>query len=712
MLPVHRLILVLLTFVVLTAVAAAPLHADDVDRYTCATARDPELEDHDAAIAACDALIARNADDAMAHLDRGYGKLAGGDAEGASADAERSIQFRPDWADGYALRGKARWDLRNNDGAYADLSRAVELEPQASKRWSDRADLLVSLNRHEEAIADYRKAIALSPNAAELHTALAHTFDSLKRLDEASAEYDKAIAVATDKSHYYLRKSRFLASNKRRDAAVAVLNDAIALLPSPTDLLTERARLATADKRDQDALADYGQIIAIDKGTGLALRADFYENHDQLDLALADRNELVAMTPDRVPTRFSRARLHRKAKNYDLALADINACLEATPDATWLIKERIAINTARGSDGVEATLADHAKLIELNPDTGAWYTERAKFLRSVQRLEEALADDDKAVAKDEKNAYAYASRADSNWQLSRLDAVIADIDKAIALEPDDPRLQYFKAWYVDRATGGRAEDMLFALVPAADVAKTASLRDSVRRANDTNSVKALDDARRQLRDVDEVAAVGMRAVRHEIAGDIKLAVEDCDTLVALAPNDARPYAMRARLRDKAGDAGGAIDDMAKAVSLQPQATWLHLQRAQVHERWPMTAGEPRSTYDKLVAMHPENSWILNKRAKFLHKSKLHDEALTDYTTSLSLYESIDTYQARVALLMEMGRYAAAADDFSKMIALEPDTIALYGGRGYANLLGRRLPQAAYDYSVLLLLILKAAYLPE
>src|SRR5260370_347922 len=86
-----------------------------------------------------------------------------------------------------------------------------------------------------------------------------------------------------------------------------------------------------------------------------------------------------------------------------------------------------------------AALADLNKVIELKPDSGTAYNQRAMLRLMNQDVAGALRDLDAAVAHNYKGDGVYGLRAQLRWQLGDLKGALADYDLSIKLNPNNPR---------------------------------------------------------------------------------------------------------------------------------------------------------------------------------------------------------------------------------------------------------------------------------
>jgi tetratricopeptide (TPR) repeat protein len=93
----------------------------------------------------------------------GCDKYNKGDYDGALADFNQVIQYRPDFVDAYNGRGLVKYAKSDYDGALADLNRVVELRPNFPEVYCNRGNVNYCKTDLAAAFADYNRAIEANP---------------------------------------------------------------------------------------------------------------------------------------------------------------------------------------------------------------------------------------------------------------------------------------------------------------------------------------------------------------------------------------------------------------------------------------------------------------------------------------------------------------------------------------------------------------------
>ncbi|WP_369170085.1 tetratricopeptide repeat protein [Streptomyces sp. R28] len=200
-------------------------------------------------------------------------------------------------------------------------------------------------------------------------------------------------------------------------------------------------------------------------------------------------------------------------------------------------------------------------------------------------------------------------------------------------------------------------------------------------------------------------AYRVRAMTHDLAGDLRAAVADLDRALRLAPEDARSLTLRGEYRralehyDRALDdldrairlnptddfawasrgatrlsrheLDKALTDLDRAVELKPDYPWALVRRARVHR----ALGDPDrqlADLDRAVAVDPDWAWVRCERGDALRATGRDEEALADYDHALALEPDYDSARAsRGASLANLGHHEEALADLDRVLERRP-----------------------------------------
>lgn len=273
-----------------------------------------------------------------------------------------------------------------------------------------------------------------------------------------------------------------------------------------------------------------------------------------------------------------------QAGRFENALAAVDEVIKKYPnnaDAYFL----------RGSLKMQAdpaqALLDFDKVIELKPDSGAAYHQRA-FMRLVKNDPAgAVKDLDAAIAHNFKDDSIYFMRGQLRWQLGDKNAALTDLNESIKLNPGNPRayatradllfalddldraladLNYLLNWYETDPAARPAPKPPAPPVPESKSQTGASkpivIEMTQQTANDAPGAKEMAPT---IAD-----AYNSRGYILKNRGNHDSAFSDFNKAIRLDPSNVWPFYNRATEYEVRGDLPAALADIVKAVELQPK----------------------------------------------------------------------------------------------------------------------------------------------
>jgi Flp pilus assembly protein TadD len=148
------------------------------------------------------------------------------------------------------------------------------------------------------------------------------------------------------------------------------------------------------------AIIQSGQ--AADKPAALAiaygLRGVAFGKYQQIDLALADFDRAVALSPTDVNARYNRAVALEQKGDFDQAVRDLDEALRVKPDLPLANYERGFVYLKKGD--YDHAITDFDQAIHVNPNDAKAYRERGAAYKAKGDLARAEADQQKAKVLD------------------------------------------------------------------------------------------------------------------------------------------------------------------------------------------------------------------------------------------------------------------------------------------------------------------------
>ena len=250
-------------------------------------------------IAALNAAIARNLNDAKAYFARARIHSLREDDARAIADLNAVIRLEPSNANAYMCRGMSYAYMDRFDRAIADFSEFIRRRPSDVTAYYWRGSAYVEQKDYGRALGDFAEVIRMDPNHLDALRARGDCHRYKQEYDLAIADYDTVLER------------------------------------EPYDSLVLRSRglaYSLKDKLDL-ALRDYDAALVLDSGDSLTyrFRGDVYLAKGEYDSAIADFDIALQLSGGDGDTYRKRGSARLLRREVDLAMGDFNAAIECEP---------------------------------------------------------------------------------------------------------------------------------------------------------------------------------------------------------------------------------------------------------------------------------------------------------------------------------------------------------------------------------------------
>ena len=299
----------------------------------------------DDALAALDAALTDDPDNAAAHFWRGRLRAGKGEYDKAMPDLNAAIRLKPT-AEGYAHRGYVYQKQHQLDDALADFNQALRLDPQHYLALFLRGLVLGDAGNTKASLADLDAALGLQPDSREVLQARGQVHVLRKELDDALADFERCIQLD----------------------------------PKDPAGHTGRGGVNYLKGDFKEAVEDYTQAVELlpKDPQPLAQRGYAYAGLNEVDKALADFNAALALNPKDVPALIGRGEIHRSKKEWSDALQDYQGVLAAVPgDFRALLGTASALY---GSGDLEKALGAYSELMQKYPSEAQPFNDCAWLL--------------------------------------------------------------------------------------------------------------------------------------------------------------------------------------------------------------------------------------------------------------------------------------------------------------------------------------------
>jgi tetratricopeptide (TPR) repeat protein len=227
---------------------------------------------HDARIGAQSRLIEAAPADAQLYLDRAAVHLDRADWVAAMADIDRAAELDPDLATVHYLHGLLLWKRGWSDEAEGALNRFLAAEPENSAGFAVRARARADLRRPLDAAQDFSRAIAYQPVAGpDLYLERAQILseagdaylaEALHGLEDGIAEIGPLPTLALAAVEIEVRIGRFNDAAQRLDAATRNFRVRAPWLVRRGEILEAAGRPEAAREAYQSALDEIAALPA------------------------------------------------------------------------------------------------------------------------------------------------------------------------------------------------------------------------------------------------------------------------------------------------------------------------------------------------------------------------------------------------------------------------------------------------------------------
>lgn len=354
-------------------------------------------------------------------------------------------------AEGWFLRGVAKFNLGDVHGALSDLQRCTAVNPLLSQAYNSKAMVLNRLKRHNQALVEVLNALDLKPNSADYRFTLGVTYLCLEDYTNAQEAFSRIIKF--DKTIPEAWLNRGLAKQFKADTlgALADYNRAIALNPFNSYAYLRRGALYIDQKQYDLALSDLNQSINLDSTAkeGYFARSLVRYNQGNLQQALADLNHVVRLEPDYPLGLFNRAIVLNQLGQWQQAILDLNRLSALNPENVLIYYNRANMQLDHGR--IREAIADYTTAINIFPDFANAYLNRALAKHKAGDARGAHADHvrgQQLLAKFQADGTrdGLMSMLDTNGHLQRLISLESDFNAAMRFGMKSNRLKVASAF--------------------------------------------------------------------------------------------------------------------------------------------------------------------------------------------------------------------------------------------------------------------------
>jgi tetratricopeptide (TPR) repeat protein len=604
------------------------------------------------------------------------------DLAASTRDANEAVRLDPNNADAISVLASLMWRQEQRSEALALLERAVAEAPENLDLRRNLVKLLLVAGRTADAEEHLIEVLRLEPERIENAFRLVQVHMLQNQADSAIEVLHRAIANNPENVEVKLVLAQILTEQRSFADAEKQLLLFSEAEPRNLDLRLGVGRFYEANGRTESAERIY-QAVSIDAGqraqgvtAGVRLAA-IRLGEGKLEEAAKYLDEILASNPRDADALSLRAEVAMRRGDPAAAVAHLRIALGDQPDSVPLA---IALARAYGRSGDRALAEQTLRAaVQARPGDVLARLALAQFLIESGNAARALSSLEQLTSEQPNNADALAALA--KVQLASGKPVEAS-RTAAGLQALHP------ASAAGYQLAGEAYEVQGQLAPAIAAYSRAaelspkSLDPIVALVRIDMNQKRPNAALVRLDDAEETnpGSARISALRGDVLmslGRLDEAIKSYDVAVTRAPNWADGYRGLATAHTAAGRPEIATEVLERGFESTGGAAVIGLDLALSYRRSGRTR-DAISTYERLVALRPDDDVAANNLAMILLEPPVNDAQLARAEELSRRFAKgdnpayLDTYGL---VLYQLGRYSDAAEVLSRAVAKAPDAIA-------------------------------------
>ena len=588
------------------------------------------------------------------------------------------LRADPDAAEGYFLRGVAKFNLDDLLGADTDFSAAIVKNPVFTTAYIYRALTRTRMGNYDDALQDFREAIDLRPDLPDAYYSRGYTRLQNKQYEEAIEDFDKFIFQENKVADAYIGRGTAYLYLKDTVRALENFDQAIRTNRENPNGYYQRGTLLLQKEEYARAEADFDMSIRCDSAflPPYFNRAVVYSNTNRPMQALADFDRVLQLDSTNSFTYFNRAILRTQIGDYNRALDDFDRVALYSPGNVQVYYLRAMLKTRLGD--LEGAERDYTRAIELYPDFANAYLNRSALRYALHNPKAAKRDEEIAQRKiaeykSHLKDSTYSIYADTTQRFDRL------------LSFDSK----FSGGSFDRITGHNGGHEEMRLLP---LFKFTLMRPDTVPTVERYHVQRVEDFRKRVDN--EYLTLSWR--ESNIPADT-LVMLDKQYVEELKSDRASWTVLfeRGVTQSLIKQYTNAVNTFSAAIEQNPSNPFLYLNRSTTRAEMIDFISSIDNSYQRItIDSDPANR--LNNNSK---RTYSYDEAVADLNKAIKLFPDLAySYYNRANLKALSGSLPEAFEDYSKAIEQNPNFAEAYYNRGIIQIFMKDTRKGCLDIS--------------
>jgi tetratricopeptide (TPR) repeat protein len=376
-----------------------------------------------------------------------------------------------------------------------------------------------------------------------------------------------------------------------------------------------------------------------------------------------ERVALQAPNDSRITVAF--AEKYCQQENWGLAIEWYDTILKHKGICAPLLGRRAALHFHNGNS--QAALSDYSHAVKVAPEIESYRIERAQIYADLQAWDEAANDLDEAIRLAPNNPESFFQRGQVRLFQEKFSEAIDDFLEALRLDPNFGYAHFRLGCIYSYIQKDKAE-------------------------------QAIEHFSRALKLTDDNGEIRLhRCLNYFSQQKYALAMDDCDTVLAMAPNHAAAIGVRGRILQCEGQFEEAIIECSRAIELGHEHASVYLARAICYA----STDQPtlaESDCDLALAIDPMNPGAIQLSGRLKLETGDIDEALEAFQRARDLAPDWTEPREYLALVHRIKENPqAAVDEQTLLIERQPKRASLYVNRAFALTQQHSYAAAAADY---------------
>lgn len=575
--------------------------------------------------------------------DRAIAKYYLDDNVGAESDITEAIKLNP-YIDGmYDLRAITRIRQAKYKEAIADYNKAISIDNRNKNYWMNRAICLVNDKQYDEALLQTDSIAKRWPKIATTYSLKAEIYLNKKDTLKAEQWLDKSIELDAFDASSWLTKAYISLSRRQWKDADKALSKSIHLKPQNATLYVNRALARININNLRGAMDDYDKAIELQPDNFLA-----HYNRGLLRMQLGDDNRaildfdyVIKIEPNNILAIFNRAVLLDKTGDLRKAIKDYTTVINQFPNFWTGLAYRARCYRRLGMTNLAEL--DEFKIFkaQMNKHLGIqqrWSSAKLKATRKrneidLDKYNQLVVEDENTVERE------YDSEYRGKVQNKKTDLAFMPMFE-ISYLPYNNGVKAFTPFVIELEqlnTPHQNDQRMQLTCNAMPLTEKSSKTYFALVDNLSLQIDSTRDERSLL------PKLFQRAIANSVLQNPEAAINDLTTIVQADSLNWLAYWQLAICQTNLNGFNAT-----KGVDTRLQAA------------------KALSFFDKAVAIHPKNAFLLYDRANLYVVLKENKKAIEDYTKAIKLEPSLaEAYYNRGLLYLQEGNIQEATTSLSK-----------------------------------------------